>query len=135
MEVRYKSLAAMEAGPWIEHFKKTAGDTSILTTRPRPVVIKRSRNSENTGRLINDSLPLTIVSPVGLSNEMAAADLNMEMDKRTAGGSTASVGGSNRSGVQRARKRKQSHPASASNTDRKKKIAKIKDIFSGHGDR
>ena len=142
MEERYKSLAAMNADPWIEHFKKTAGDTSVLSTRPRPVVIQKPRNTgsgsgSDSGK-DNDSLPLTIVSPVGQSNEMAEADLRMENDKRSIGSSERSVSGKATSTTQpqsqrgRAVKRKQTKPKS-SNDSKKKKITKLKDIFSKHG--
>ena len=131
MEERYKSLAAMNAEPWIEHFKKTAGHTSILSTRPRPVVIKKQRNGDkgSSSGKDNDSLPLTIVSPIGQSNEMAEADLRMESDKRANVSSGRSVSGPVTSLTQRAVKRKLTKPKPA-NDRKKKKITKLKDIFS-----
>ena len=136
MEARYKSLAAMDAAPWIEHFKKTAGHTSILSSQPRPVVIKKPRSSSDAhGEKANVSLPLTIVSPVGQSNEMAEADLRMESDKRVGAGSAGSVGSSATSGTQRSRKRKQpphtpqSRVTSGAPKNKKAKITRIKDIF------
>ena len=147
MEARYKSLAAMDAAPWVEHFKKTAGQTSILSHRPRAVVIKKQRSdggsgssssssssSSNSGK-VNASLPLTIVSPVGQSNEMARADLNMESDKRAGGSSSDSVARSSTSWPQRGKKRKQHLQTNMPSNDRKKKTTKLKDIFSRNGSR
>ena len=145
MEARYKSLAAMDAAPWVEHFKKTAGQTSILSHRPRAVVIKKQRSdggsgssssssSSNSGK-VNASLPLTIVSPVGQSNEMARADLNMESDKRAGGSSSDSVARSSTSWPQRGKKRKQHLQTNTPSSDRKKKTTKLKDIFSRNGSR
>lgn len=84
MEGRYKSLAAMDASPWIAHFTKTAGDTQVLSSRPRPIVVEKKYMSHGKGQQTSkdaDNMPLTIVSPVGQSTEMAQADLNMEWDK------------------------------------------------------
>ena len=139
MEARYKSLAAMDPSPWIEHFKKTAGTTAILSTRPLPVVIEKRRLTDVNGSKVNESLPLTIVSPVGQSNEMAEADLRMENDKRSAEPSLASVVKTNTASAQVSRKRKQ-RPSTGTGKatvsdkkNKKKKLTKTKDIFSQHG--
>lgn len=143
MEARYKSLAAMDPLPWIEHFKKTAGATTMLSTRPLPVVIEKRRVTDVNGSKVNESLPLTIVSPVGQSNEMAEADLRMENDKRSAEPPRTSVVKTNTASAQVSRKRKQRPSASTSTgtgkvtvgdkKNKKKKLTKTKDIFSQHG--
>lgn len=155
MEGRYKSLAAMDASPWIAHFTKTAGDTEILSSKPKPVVVdkkysekdksKGSGGKQTSGT--SDSMPLTIVSPVGQSTEMAQADLNMERDKNTDIGPPASLGGptlvrsqgasrkpstqaGSQSQAQRGRKRKLTHRTGANKAGTGKSIARIRDIFT-----
>jgi hypothetical protein len=133
----------MDPLPWIEHFKKTAGATTMLSTRPLPVVIEKRRLTDVNGSKVNESLPLTIVSPVGQSNEMAEADLRMENDKRSAEPPRASVVKTNTASAQVSRKRKQRPSASTSTgtgkatvgdkKNKKKKLTKTKDIFSQHG--
>lgn len=157
MEGRYKSLAAMDASPWIEHFTKTAGDTQILSSKPKPVVVdKKYRGKSNSksssdkqASNTSDSMPLTIVSPVGQSTEMAQADLKMERDKNTDIGPPASLGGptavrsqgashkstqqsrsQSQSQAQRGRKRKLTHRTEAKKARTGKSIARIRDIFT-----
>lgn len=99
MEVRYRSLAAMDPAPWIEHFTKTAGETDILSSRPQPVVLKKKdkKHTSDSRHMMpqgNVTAPLAIVSPVGQSTEMAQADLNMEKDNSMLQELPASLAGS-----------------------------------------
>lgn len=150
MEVRYRSLAAMDPAPWIEHFTKTAGETDILSSRPQPVVLKK-KDKKNTGdsrHMLpqgNGTLPLTIVSPVGQSSQMAQADLNMEKDNSMLQQMPASLVGS---GALRAEhtaappqpplqgKKRKATPRSSTvrsvkrPTKSKKTTSRLRDIFS-----
>jgi len=146
MEARYKSLAGMDAAPWIEHFKKTAGNTDILSSRPRAVVVEtksKSRDSQSRGVKVNDNLPLTIVSPVGQSTEMAQADLNMEVDKSRIDSRAASLANTTQQRSQqtaskvttakhsqRGKKRKSTASTTAKKSKSGKSLARIRDIFS-----
>lgn len=152
MEARYKSLAGMDASPWIEHFTKTAGKTDILSSRPRAIVVEtKSKSRDSHGKAVknNDNLPLTIVSPVGQSTEMAQADLNMEVDKSRIDRQAASLASTTTQRSQhtaskvaatkhsqRGKKRKSTtRPNAAAGTTGKKSksgksLARIRDIFS-----
>lgn len=142
MEVRYKSLAAMDPAPWIEHFKKTAGETKILSSRPSPVLLSKKQKGKSSGGMEaqgNDTLPLTIVSPVGQSIEMAKADLNMEKDNSMLHDMQPSLGPpgqqrSQHSTAARGKKRKAGPRTSSAQTTKRSKntkaISKLRDIFS-----
>jgi len=165
MEGRYKSLAAMDASPWIAHFTKTAGDTQVLSSRPRPIVVEKKYMTNSNGQQTSkdtDNMPLTIVSPVGQSTEMAQADLNMEWDKNKNQTVQPSLAGPTAirsqptslttQRKQRGKKRalpinypstvQQQHKkpratslAKAPRSTNKKVVSRIRDIFTGNGDR
>ena len=121
MEERYKSLAAMKSEPWIEHFKKTVGQSSQWNRRPSPVVIERK--AKDTTKANNTDLPLTVVSPLEQYNEMAAAEVT-KPPKTTVETQGASLGSRPVKSTQQKRK----------STPRAGKAAKrLKDIFSNHG--
>ena len=131
MEERYKSLIAMNAEPWIDHFQKTAGHTSLWTSKPMAIVIKpsnKNKNTEDTGA--GENLPLTVVSPVEQSNEMAQAELASNSNKRTFTDTTGSVH-SRRKPQTQCVKRKKTAPSGGTS----KKIARIKVIFTQHDKR
>ena len=132
MEERYKSLVAMKAEPWIDHFQKTAGHTSVWSKKPQPIVIKQGKNKNTSAASGDDkknqeNLPLTVVSPIEQSNEMAQAELAGKNDKSSFSEHSNSVNSQRKSTTQRV-KRKKTGPKSAPN----KKIARIKDIFTQH---
>ena len=128
MEERYKSLIAMNAEPWIDHFRKKAGHTSLWTSKPMAIVIKpsnKNKNTEDTGA--GENLPLTVVSPVEQSNEIAQAELASKSNKRTFTDTTGSVHSPRKPQTQRV-KRKKTAPSGGTS----KKINRIKDIFTQH---
>jgi len=146
MEARYKSLAGMDAAPWIEHFTKTAGNTDILSARPRAIVLEtKSKSRDDHGKAVkpNDNLPITIVSPVGQSTEMAQADLNMEVDKSRIAGQTGSLANTAQQRSQhtaskvtatkhsqKGKKRKSTAVTGSKKSKSSKSLARIRDIFS-----
>lgn len=152
MDSRYKSLAAMDAGPWIAHFTKTAGMTSILSSRPKPVVLEKQSKGHSSGdraASANEQLPLTIVSPVGQSTEMAQANLDTDgADKSLLMNSKSSLGAYSTGRPQQSRKRPQLSSKTQSARKRKlnlkrqepiqsvkkhmskKQLNKVRDIFT-----
>ena len=137
MEERYKSLAAMKAEPWIEHFRKTVGDTTLWSNRPRPIVIKRGKEGDSGGNKNNENLPLTVVSPIEQSNDMAQAqvqtqartqgELTTKSDKNSGRERGGSVHQRNKLTAQRLKRGRQSLTGTTS-----KKIPKINDVFTRH---
>jgi len=152
MDRRYKSLAAMDAEPWIAHFTKTAGMTSILSSRPKPVVIEKLSKGHSSGdraASANEALPLTIVSPVGQSTEMAQADLGIDGgDKSLLMNHKSSLAAYSTGRAEQPRKRSQLSSKTQSARKRKlslkrqepihtakkhmskKQLTKVRDIFS-----
>ena len=127
MEERYKSLTAMKAEPWIKHFQKTAGCTSLWTSRPKAVVIKRGKTEGGSG---HGNFPLTVVSPIEQSNEMAKAELTSKSDKSTSRDLGASVKHHPKSRTQRIKRKTPGESVTVN-----KKITRIGDIFTKHGKR
>ena len=125
MEERYKSLAAMKSEPWIEHFKKTVGQSSQWGRLPRPIVIERK--AKDTVKANNTDLPLTVVSPIEQYNEMAAAEVT-NPPKTTAQSSSLALGAHSRNSTQQKRKSTAQQGGVA-----KKRASRVKDIFSRHG--
>ena len=125
MEERYKSLAAMKPEPWIDHFKKTVGQSSQWSRQPRPVVI--DRKAKDSTKANSNDLPLTVVSPLEQYNEMAAAE-PPKSPKTAAKASAASLSSGSASSAQQKRK------STSKAGNQRKKINRVKDIFSSsHG--
>ena len=138
MAERYKSLAAMKAEPWIEHFQKTAGQTSLWSKKPMAVVIKPGKAARGEGQSVDGSsqsrgeqngqnLPLKVVSPIEQSNEMAHAELAGKIDKNPLSKLKGSVTPQRKSGTQRIKRKTVGASGAPS-----KKIARINDIFTRH---
>jgi len=115
----------MKSEPWIEHFKKTVGQPTVWGTPPRPVVIsapdkKKPPGGQDSARA---NMPLTVVSPMEQYNEMAEAELNKPASQPSHQPLTA------RPRVSAPRKRK----SASSQGKQPRKVLKVKDIFSRHG--
>jgi hypothetical protein len=136
MEERYKSLTAMKAEPWIAHFQKTVGRTRPWSNKPRAIVIESSENRSRKGTGSDDedgskknheNLPLTVVSPIEQSNEMAQAELVAKSDKRVATERGQSVHSQRKAVTQRLKRKRQAQSGTPS-----KKTLRLKDIFTQH---
>jgi len=116
----------MKAEPWIAHFKKTVGQPSLWGCTPKPVVITPAKKSNTATSGAAANMALTVVSPMEQVNEMAEAEMktgHLQQD--------TSLG--DRPKTSAPRKRKLTAAAAHQSKTAKKKVKRVKDIFSSHG--